>query len=290
MVKPCDRQVRRRGGRLPGTLSARTQAGPGGPPRADGQKGHDMTEVSRRQILIGAAGLAAAGGLVACGSGSSPAPSTGAVVRRRESQAGRELPAGRHRRRFQGHHGRPEHHHQARPGPADDGLRDAAAVRRELPAHHQRPGRERDPGQPQAVHDQAAPGHRVPGRQAVYRGRRPVLVPAHRDQGQRAHRLRRHRHHGHQEHEEGGQVHGPAAAQDAGLDRPADPGQLHVRHGARRLQGVPGPAGRHRRLQAQVVQRPASRASTSATPTTGAAGSPTSTRSRSPTSAARPRR
>jgi peptide/nickel transport system substrate-binding protein len=36
-----------------------------------------MTEVSRRQILIGAAGLAAAGGLVACGSGSSPSPSTG---------------------------------------------------------------------------------------------------------------------------------------------------------------------------------------------------------------------
>ena len=270
--------------------SARTQAGPGGTARADGQKGHDMTEVSRRQILIGAAGLAAAGGLVACGSGSSPSAGTGSADRRRESQAGRELPAGRHRRRFQGHHGRPEHHHQARPGPADDGLRDAAAVRRELPAHHQRPGRERDPGQPQAVHDQAAPGHRVPGRQAVHRGRRPVLVPAHRDQGQRAHRLRRHRHDGHQEHEEGGQVHGPAAAQDAGLDRPADPGQLHVRHGARRLQGVPGPAGRHRRLQAQVVHaRPAERPR--AQPQLLAQrASPTSTRSRSPTSAARPRR
>src|SRR5690349_15903231 len=38
-----------------------------------------MTEVSRRQILIGAAGLAAAGGLVACGSGSSPSPSTGSA-------------------------------------------------------------------------------------------------------------------------------------------------------------------------------------------------------------------
>src|SRR5262245_32307519 len=44
---------------------------PGGT-RAGEQKGHDMTDVSRRQLLAGAAGLAAVGGLAAaCGSGSS---------------------------------------------------------------------------------------------------------------------------------------------------------------------------------------------------------------------------
>jgi peptide/nickel transport system substrate-binding protein len=47
---------------------------PGGTARAGGQKGHDMTDVSRRQLLVGAAGLAAVGGLAAaCGSSSSSA-------------------------------------------------------------------------------------------------------------------------------------------------------------------------------------------------------------------------
>ena len=180
--------------------------------------------------------------------------------RRRDAQAGRELPARGHRRRLQGHHGRPEHHHQARPGPAGDRLRDAAALQRELPAHQQRPGRERDPGQPEAVHDQAAPGHRVPERQDDDGRRRHLLVPAHRDPGERPHRVRRHGHDGHQEHEEAGQVHGAAPAEDPGLDGPADPGQLYVHDRAGRVQGVPGPADRHRRLQAQVVHaRPAER-------------------------------
>src|SRR5262249_21633840 len=56
---------------------------PGGTARAGGQKGGlDMTDVSRRQLLVGAAGLAAVGGLAAaCGSSSSspsPGPTTGA--------------------------------------------------------------------------------------------------------------------------------------------------------------------------------------------------------------------
>src|SRR5215470_18823065 len=53
---------------------------PGGTARVGGEKGHDMTDVSRRQLLVGAAGLAAVGGLAAaCGSSSSSAPSTGST-------------------------------------------------------------------------------------------------------------------------------------------------------------------------------------------------------------------
>jgi peptide/nickel transport system substrate-binding protein len=49
----------------------------GGTARAGGQKGLDMTDVSRRQLLVGAAGLAAAGGLAAACGSSSSSPSTG---------------------------------------------------------------------------------------------------------------------------------------------------------------------------------------------------------------------
>jgi peptide/nickel transport system substrate-binding protein len=54
----------------------------GAPPGVGGQKGLDMTDISRRQLLAGAAGLAAVGGLAAgCGSSSSSpsaGPATGA--------------------------------------------------------------------------------------------------------------------------------------------------------------------------------------------------------------------
>src|SRR6516162_9491766 len=53
---------------------------PGGTARAGGQKGHDMTDVSRRQLLVGAAGLAAVGGLAAACGSSSSSPSTGAAT------------------------------------------------------------------------------------------------------------------------------------------------------------------------------------------------------------------
>ena len=46
--------------------------------------------------------------------------------RRGHPQAGRQLPAGRHRRRLQGHHRRPDHRHQARPGAPGRRLGDAA--------------------------------------------------------------------------------------------------------------------------------------------------------------------
>ena len=278
MVEPCGRQVRRRGGRLPGTFAARTQACAGGPHAAGGQKGHDMTEVSRRQLLAGAAGLAAAGGLAACGSGSSPSAGTSSA-----SAAGKPKRGGNFRLGVTGGGSKDIMDGQniiTKPDQARlmTRLRDAAALRRELPAHHQRPGRERHPGQPEAVHDQAAPGHRVPERQDVDGRRRHLLVPAHRDQGQRPHRVRRHGHHGHREHEEAGQVHGPAPAEDPGLDGPADPGQLHVRHRARRVQGVPGTRRSAPAPTSSSRSRPASRASTSATRTTGAAASRTSTR------------
>src|SRR5215471_2193510 len=67
-------------GHRPDLLFARTQAGPGGTARVGGQKGHDMTDVSRRQLFIGAAGLAAAGGLAAACGSSSSTPSTGSAT------------------------------------------------------------------------------------------------------------------------------------------------------------------------------------------------------------------
>src|SRR5262249_14449980 len=74
---------------------ARTQADPGGTAGAGGQKGHDMTDVSRRQLLAGAAGFAAGGGLAAACRSSFPSPSTGAAPRpARAPKPGRDLRLG----------------------------------------------------------------------------------------------------------------------------------------------------------------------------------------------------
>ena len=69
-----------------------------------------------------------------------------------------------------------------------------------------------------------------------------------------------------------------APAEDPGLDGPADPRQLHVRHRAHRVPGVPGIRRSAPAPTSSSRSRPASRASTSATRTTGAAASRTSTR------------
>src|SRR5215472_5713951 len=63
-----------------GTLIGKNPGRPGHSARADGQEGHDMTDVSRRQLLVGAAGLAAVGGLAAACGSSSSSPSTGATT------------------------------------------------------------------------------------------------------------------------------------------------------------------------------------------------------------------
>ena len=78
--------------------------------------------------------------------------------------------------------------------------------------------------------------------------------------------------------EEAGQVHGAAPAEDPGLHGPADPRQLYLHHRARRVQGVPGTRRSAPAPTSSSRSRPASRASTSATRTTGAAASRTSTR------------
>ena len=54
----------------------------------------------------------------------------------------------------------------------------------------------------------------VPERQDADGRRRRLLAAAHRDQGERPHRVRRHGDHGHREHQEAGQVHGAAPAED----------------------------------------------------------------------------
>src|SRR5262252_3209714 len=66
-------------GRRPEISSAGTQTGSGGT-RAGEQEGHDMTDVSRRQLLAGAAGLVTVGGLAAACGSSSSSPSTGAAT------------------------------------------------------------------------------------------------------------------------------------------------------------------------------------------------------------------
>ena len=96
-------------------------------------------------------------------------------------------------------------------------------------------------------------------------------------QKQRPDRVRRHGDDGHQGHQEDGQVHRPAAAADPGLDDPADAGQLHLRHRARRATRRSAATPRRRSAPAPTssrASRPASRASTSATRTTGAAAQP----------------
>src|SRR5690348_9301080 len=64
----------------PGSFIGREQANPRGTVRGGRREGQDMTDVSRRQLLIGAAGLAAAGGLAAACGSSSSTPSAGATT------------------------------------------------------------------------------------------------------------------------------------------------------------------------------------------------------------------
>ena len=238
-----------------------------------------MTDLSRRQLITGAAGLAVVGGLAAaCGTtdvvwaelrhGRAPGtPKRGGNFRLGVTGGGsKDIMDG------QNIITKPD---QARLVTAFETL---LHLRRELPAHHRRPRRERHPGQPEAVHDQAAQGHRVPERQDDDGRRRHLLHPAHRDEEQRPHRVRRHRHHGHRGHQEAGQVHRAAPAEVPGLDDPADPRpatpSASCRSGTRPTRtrrSAPAPTSSSR-------SRRASRASTSATRTTGAAASRTSTR------------
>ena len=124
----------------------------------------------RRQLLFGAGGVVLAGALAGCGSSGSSSSGSTAAQRRRHPQAGRQLPARRHRRRLEGHHRRPDHRHQARPGSPGRRLGDAARVY-DARLQARRPTawpRRSTQDKPDAVDDPAARRHRVPQRQDAH--------------------------------------------------------------------------------------------------------------------------
>ncbi len=218
-----------------------------------------------------------------------PARSRPAAAQRRRSagastargghaEAGRQLPARCDRWRLQGHDGRAEHRHQARPGPPGHCVRDAAGVRRQLPAADRpvsrrastadnptqytikiRKGIDFQNGKPFTADDVIYSLQRI-GTQG--NGLTGFAATATMDI---------------KNIKKIDKLHGPAAAAQPRLDGPADPGQLHVRHGPGRLRGLQGrpvDPDRHWCLQAEELHPgPAERAA-SATRTTGVATVP----------------
>ena len=199
--------------------------------------------------------------------------------RRRQAEARRRVPPRRHGRWREGLHRRPVDHHEAGPGAPHLGVGDAAQLRPQLQAGHGCAGRGGDAGQRDAVDDPAQERHRVQQRQDAQRRRRHLLAAPDRRPEEQA--VRR-----------GGRgLHRPGPAQEDGRAHRAHTAQAPTRRSAsssastttassRSVTRAPTKLkGSARARSEDRASRPASRACTSATRTTGGAASPTSTAS-----------